>query len=90
MLTALGGPLGAIITTLGLAATAWLVLVIMQRQQRKKLSMQVSVSKNGLNDTNDEMRVQSDALMDVNAKIRKLEETLANWKGGIRLIDKEV
>ena len=36
------------------------------------------------------MRVQSDALMDVNAKIRKLEETLANWKGGIRLIDKEV
>ena len=40
--------------------------------------------------TNDEMRVQLDALMDVNAKIRKLEETLANWKGGIRLIDKEV
>ena len=36
MLTALGGPLGAIITTLGLAATAWLVLVIMQRQQREK------------------------------------------------------
>ena len=36
------------------------------------------------------MRVQLNALMDVNAKIRKLEETLANWKGGIRLIDKEV
>ena len=36
--------------------------------------------KNGLNDTNDEMRVQLDALIDVNAKIGKLEETLANLK----------
>ena len=90
MLTALGGPLGAIITTLGLAATAWLVFGDNAETAAEKAINASQRIKNGLNDTNDEMRVQLDALMDVNAKIRKLEETLANWKGGIRLIDKEV
>ena len=90
MLTALGGPIGAVITALGLAATAWVVFGDNAETAAEKAINASQRIKNGLNDTNDEMRVQLDALMDVNAKIRKLEETLANWKGGIRLIDKEV
>jgi len=90
MLTALGGPIGAVITALGLAATAWFVFGENSETAVEKALNSSKKLKEGLNGTVDEMRIQTDALMDVNVQIKKIEDTLANWKGGIRLIDKEV
>lgn len=93
MLTALGGPLGAVITALGLAATAWFVFGDSAESNAERAINASKRIKQGLNDTTDDMRVQTDALMDVNEKIKKIETVLANWDSktkGVRLLDKEI
>lgn len=93
MLTALGGPLGAVITALGLAATAWFVFGDSAESNAERAINASKRIKQGLKDTPDDMRVQTDALMDVNEQIKKIETVLANWDSktkGVRLLDKEI
>jgi len=93
MLTALGGPLGAVTTALGLAATAWFVFGDSAESNAERAINASKRIKQGLNDKPDDMRVQTDALMDVNEQIKKIETVLANWDSktkGVRLLDKEI
>ena len=92
LLTALGGPLGAVITALGLGATAWLAFGDNSQTAAEKALDAGKRIKEGFSGANDALIQQQNGLAEVNGKILKLTKTIDEWNArgsGIRLIDKE-
>ena len=92
LLTALGGPLGATITLLGLGATAWLAFGDNSQTAAEKALDAGKRIKEGFSGANDALIQQQNGLAEVNGKILKLTKTIDEWNArgsGIRLIDKE-
>lgn len=74
VLTGLGGPLGAIVTVLGLGATAWLVFGDHSETAAEKAEAATKRIKDSLIGVPDDMQLQTDALIEVNNKIKDYNE----------------
>lgn len=75
VLAALGGPLGAVITLLGVAATAWFVFGDNAEKASDKSKEAIDKIRNNLDVTDDDARSLAKALNDVN---KNIESTLEN------------
>ena len=70
VLAGLGGPLNAVITLLGMAATAWFVFGDNGEKAADKTKQAIDKIKNNLNITDDEAKALDDALKEVEQSIK--------------------